>query len=112
MKFKTFKRPIKATTITKHLAYLYGFMSMNELRRISDEQLIKHWQYHCLANAMVRYPTFFFKPSTNEKIFIHQVGGEDYRQKMITILKSRNLLEKADKSFSINLTAIHNLVTK
>jgi hypothetical protein len=112
MRFKTFKHPIKAATVIKNLACLYGFIDTEKLNEISDEQLIKHWQYHCLANAMVRYPTFFFKPSTNEKIFIHQVGGEDYRQKMITILKSRNLLEKADKSFSINLTAIHNLVTK
>lgn len=104
-KFRQFKKPIKVGTINDNL-FGYAFRRKEELLKVTDEALIKEWQYCSIANVYVRYRSLF-KPY-KRKIHhqrVMQLGGEDYRKLLAEELDRRNILELADDSFGLSFVS-------
>jgi len=108
-KERNFNKAVTKESIQKNIGF-YAYLRPEQLDKVTNDQLIKEWHYHMLANSAIRYWDLFPNQknsnTTLTQQFLNQGGGEDYRKALYKVLNDRGIFETADNTYNIDFAEI------
>ncbi len=107
-KFRNFNKSTSKKTLAQNVQF-YAYRNPDKIAEVTNDDLIKEWHNHMIANAAIRYWDMFpsHKSKSNDvQIRLDQAGGADYRNALVKLLQDRGIFDIADNSYNIDFDAI------